>query len=73
MPAADSASFSWISPNSEIDLPNALRSLAYWMASWNYYGYGEGGGVGPTLPRAFHGDMFTLSVRHDFAPREGKY
>jgi hypothetical protein len=44
----------------------------YWKAAYNYYGYGEGGPAGPTLPRGFHGDMFTLSVRHDFAPREGK-
>jgi hypothetical protein len=44
----------------------------FWKAAWNYYGYGEGSQVGPTLPRGFHGDMFTLSVRHDFAPREGK-
>ena len=31
--AAHSASFSWIRPNSAIDLPNAFRSLAYWMPS----------------------------------------
>jgi hypothetical protein len=44
----------------------------FWKAAWNYYGYGEGSPVGPTLPRSFHGDMFTLSVRHDFASRETK-
>jgi hypothetical protein len=37
-----------------------------WKAAWNYYGYGEGSQVGPTLARAFHGDAFTLSVRHAF-------
>jgi len=37
-----------------------------WKAAWNYYGYGEGSAVGPTLPRDFHGNAFTLSVRHEF-------
>jgi len=37
-----------------------------WKAAWNYYGYGEGSRVGPTLPRDFHGNAFTLSVRHEF-------
>jgi hypothetical protein len=37
-----------------------------WKAAWNYYGYDEGSLVGPTLPRDFHGDVFTLSVRHEF-------
>jgi hypothetical protein len=37
-----------------------------WKAGWNYYGYGEGSAVGPTLPRDVHGNAFTLSVRHEF-------
>ena len=37
-----------------------------WKAAWNYYGYGEGGPVGPTLPRSVHGDVFTLGVRYAF-------
>lgn len=37
-----------------------------WKGDWNYYGYGEDGAVGPTLPRAFHGNVFTLAVHHDF-------
>lgn len=37
-----------------------------WKADWNYYGYGEGGAVGPTLPRAFHSNLFTLGVHHEF-------
>lgn len=35
-------------------------------ADWNYYGYGEGGAVGPTLPRNFHGNIYTLAVHHAF-------
>jgi hypothetical protein len=37
-----------------------------WKAAWNYYGYGEGSAVGPTLPRDVHGNVFTASVRHWF-------
>lgn len=37
-----------------------------WKAAWNYYDYGEGSPVGPTLPRDAHGDVFTASVRHSF-------
>lgn len=44
----------------------------FWKAAYNFYGYGEGSPAGPTLPREFHGNMFTLSVRHDSAPRESK-
>ena len=54
------------------DISYELHPGWFWKAAWNYYGYGEDGAVGPTLPRDFHGNMFTLSVKHDFAPREGK-
>ncbi len=54
------------------DVAYQIHSGWFWKAAYNYYGYGEGSPVGPTLPREFHGNMFTLSVRHDFAPREGK-
>jgi len=37
-----------------------------WRAAWNYYGYGEGSAVGPTLPRDAHGSVFTASVKHSF-------
>jgi hypothetical protein len=37
-----------------------------WKGAWNYADYGEDSPVGPTLPRAVHGDVFTLSVRHAF-------
>ena len=37
-----------------------------WKAAWNYYGYVEDSAVGPTLPRTFHGDVLTMSVRHEF-------
>ena len=33
---------------------------------WNYYGYGEGAGVGPTLPRAFHTNLYTLGFHYEF-------
>ncbi len=34
---------------------------------WNYYGYGEEGTpLGPTAPRNFHGNVFTLGVHNSF-------
>jgi hypothetical protein len=35
-------------------------------ADWNYYGYGEGAPPGPTLPREFHGNIYTLGVHYEF-------
>ena len=33
---------------------------------WNYYDYGEGSAVGPTLPRAFHTNLYTLGMHYEF-------
>ncbi len=35
-------------------------------AEWNYYGYGEGTPIGPTSPRSFRGNLYTLSMHHEF-------
>jgi hypothetical protein len=35
-------------------------------ADWNYYGYGEGSPIGPTLPRSFRGNLYTLSMHYEF-------
>jgi hypothetical protein len=32
---------------------------------WNYYGYGENGGIGPTAARNFHGNIYTLGVHYE--------
>jgi hypothetical protein len=37
-----------------------------WKADYNFYGYGEGLPIGPTLPRNFHGNIVTLAVRYAF-------
>jgi hypothetical protein len=37
-----------------------------WKADYNFYGYGEGLPIGPTLPRNFHGNVVTLSVNYAF-------
>ena len=37
-----------------------------WVGDYNYYGYGENGAVGPTAPRAFHGNVYTLAVHYAF-------
>ncbi|HEV2135545.1 MAG TPA: hypothetical protein VGR47_15025 [Terracidiphilus sp.] len=36
------------------------------LGNWNYYGYGEGAPPGPTLPRIFHGNIYTLGVHYEF-------
>jgi hypothetical protein len=33
---------------------------------WNYYGYGEDGASGPTLPRAFHANLITIAMHYEF-------
>lgn len=33
-------------------------------SGWNYYGYNEKSDPGPTLPRDFRGNMFSMSVRY---------
>jgi hypothetical protein len=35
-------------------------------ADWNYYGYGEGSPIGPTLPRSFRGNLYTLGMHYEF-------
>jgi hypothetical protein len=37
-----------------------------WKGEYNYYGYGEGTPIGPTLPRSFHGNVLTLAVGYAF-------
>ena len=37
-----------------------------WHGGWNYYQYGEGSFVGPTLPRYFHANVATLSLKYEF-------
>jgi hypothetical protein len=37
-----------------------------WKGDYNYYGYGEGTPIGPTLPRSFRGNVYTLAVRYAF-------
>ena len=48
-------------------------SLAYTVApgwafngNWDYYGYGEESAIGPTAPRAFHGNVYTLGMHYEF-------
>ena len=33
---------------------------------YNYYGYGESSAVGPTAPRNFHGNIYTLGVHYEY-------
>lgn len=37
-----------------------------WKADYNYYDYGEGSPIGPTLPRSFRGSVYTFAVHYAF-------
>ncbi len=39
------------------------RNLTY-RTGWNYYDYNEKSNPGPTLPRDFRGNVFTMSLRY---------
>jgi hypothetical protein len=48
------------------DVAWTLHPGLTWKGGWNYYGYGEEGPVGPTLPRNFHANMITLALHYEF-------
>jgi hypothetical protein len=37
-----------------------------WKGNWNRYRYEEDGPSGPTLPRNFRGDVYTLAMHYEF-------
>lgn len=37
-----------------------------WKSDWNYYDYSEGTPIGPTLPRNFRGNIYTLGMHYEF-------
>jgi hypothetical protein len=50
-------------------LPTASLAIAVsekvtFKSGWNYYGYNEKSDPGPTLPRDFRGNMFSVSLRY---------
>ncbi len=51
-------------PLAAVDVQIA-RNLT-WHGGWNFYQYGEGSFVGPTLPRYFHANVATLSLKYAF-------
>jgi hypothetical protein len=48
------------------DLAFNFDSNWTWTGEYNYYSYGEGSPIGPTLPRSFRGNVYTLGVRYAF-------
>jgi hypothetical protein len=48
------------------DISYDFDSKWTYKTTWNYYGYGEGGATGPTAPRNFHGNEWTLAVHYKF-------
>jgi hypothetical protein len=37
-----------------------------WNVGWNYYQYNEDSFVGPTLPRYFHSNLTSFSLKYEF-------
>ena len=56
--------YNYYQPLAGVDVGIA-RDLV-WHAGWNYYQYGEKDVVGPTLPRYFHANNVTLSLKYAF-------
>jgi hypothetical protein len=42
----------------------AISEKMTFKSGWNYYGYNEKSDPGPTLPRDFRGNMFSVSLRY---------
>lgn len=47
-----------------VGLAIQLEKHVIFKSGWNYYDYNEKSAPGPTLPRDFHGNVFTLSMRY---------
>ena len=41
-----------------------LQKHLVFKTGWNYYNYNENSGAGPTLPRDFQGNVYTISMRY---------
>ena len=55
-------SFNYTLPMAMVQF-DITKRLSY-KTGWNYYDYNEKSDPGPTLPRDFHGNTVTLSVRY---------
>jgi opacity protein-like surface antigen len=42
----------------------AISEKVTFKSGWNYYDYNEKSNPGPTFPRDFRGNMFSLSLRY---------
>lgn len=59
-----SLAYNYYQPLADIDVA-IVRDLA-WHLGYNYYQYGEKDVVGPTLPRYFHANNVTVSLKYAF-------
>jgi opacity protein-like surface antigen len=55
-------SFNYHLPTAQLAV-EISKNLIY-KAGWNYYDYNEKSAPGPTFPRDFRGNTFTLSLRY---------
>lgn len=49
-----------------VNLALKLRPGWAMRGDWNYYGYGENGAAGPTAPRDFHGNVYTIGLHYEY-------
>jgi opacity protein-like surface antigen len=59
-----SLAYNYHQPVADLDI-NLVRNIT-WHAGWNYCQYGEKDFSGPTLPRYFHANEVTLSLKYAF-------
>lgn len=59
-----SLAYNYHQPLADLDI-NLVRNFT-WHAGWNYYQYGEKDFAGPALPRYFHANNVTLSLKYSF-------
>lgn len=61
---AGSLRFNYQQPQASLTF--AMNKNLTWRAAWDYHDYGEPGAAGPTLPRDFHANLGTLSLKYAF-------
>ena len=56
-----------LTPEAAVASPELTKVSNWtWKADYNYYSYGEESPIGPTLPRNFRGNVYTLAVQYAF-------
>ena len=56
--------FDYLQPRASLAF--AMTKTLTWKAAWDYHDYSEDGVAGPTLPRDFHANLGTVSLKYSF-------